>query len=124
MTDRKLVFWGALHGAIAVAMGAFAAHGLRSRLSPRDFETFEVGARYQMYAALATILIGLAHARGLTSRWPGWLMQAGIALFCGSLYGLALTGARGLGAITPFGGVCFLVAWLWLAKDAWTSSAS
>lgn len=119
MSHRKLVFWGALQAAIAVAMGAFAAHGLRPRLSPRDLEIFEVGARYHMYAALATILIGVAHERGISSRVPGWLMQAGIVLFSGSLYVLALTGARGLGAITPIGGTCFLVAWLWLAKNAW-----
>ena len=118
-THRKLVFWGAVQAAIAVGMGAFAAHGLRKELTPRDFEIFETGARYHMYGALGMILLGLAHERGLVSRWPGWLMQAGIVLFAGSLYALVLTGTRGLGAITPIGGTCFLVAWIWLAKDAW-----
>lgn len=118
-THRKLVFWGAVQAAIAVALGAFATHGLRDKLTPRDFEIFEVGTRYHMYAALGTILIGLAHERGISSRWPGWIMQAGIGLFAGSLYALVLTGTRGLGAITPIGGMCFLVAWIWLAKDAW-----
>jgi uncharacterized membrane protein YgdD (TMEM256/DUF423 family) len=121
-THRKLVFWGAVQAAIAVAMGAFAAHGLRASLTPRDFEIFEVGARYHMYGALGMILLGLAHERGIVSRWPGWLMQAGIVLFAGSLYALVLTGARRLGAITPIGGTCFLVAWIWLAKDAWLGS--
>ncbi len=119
MTHRKLVFWGAVHAAIAIAMGAFAAHALRTRLTPRDFEIFEVGARYHMYAALGTIVIGLAHERGIASKIPGYLMQAGIVLFAGSLYLLPLTGVRSLGAVTPFGGTCFLIAWLWLAKDAW-----
>ncbi len=119
MPHRKLVFWGAIHAALAVGMGAFAAHGLRARLSPRDFEIFEVGARYHMYAALGTILIGLAVERGISSRWPGWLMQVGIVLFAGSLYALPLTGISKLGMVTPLGGMCFLVAWLWLAKDAW-----
>jgi uncharacterized membrane protein YgdD (TMEM256/DUF423 family) len=119
MPHRKLVFWGALHAALAVGMGAFAAHGLRTRLTPRDLEIFEVGARYHMYAALGVILMGLAHERGLTSKLPGWIMQAGIVLFAGSLYAMPLTGLRKLGAITPLGGLCFLVAWLWLAKDAW-----
>lgn len=119
MTHRKLVFWGAVHAAIAIAMGAFAAHLLRTRLTPRDFEIFEVGARYHMYAALGIIVMGLAHERGIASKIPGYLMQAGIVLFAGSLYLLPLTGVRSLGAVTPFGGTCFLIAWLWLAKDAW-----
>lgn len=117
--NRKLVFWGAVQATIAVALGAFAAHGLRPKVTPRDFEIFEVGARYHMYGALAMILIGVAHERGISSRWPGWIMQAGIILFAGSLYALVLTGTRGLGAVTPIGGTCFLVAWIWLAKDAW-----
>lgn len=121
-THRKLVFWGAVQATLAIALGAFAAHGLRTKLTPRDFEIFEVGARYHMYAALGTILIGLAHERGLSSRWPGWIMQAGIVLFAGSLYALALTGMHRLGMITPLGGTCFLVAWIWLAKDAWLGS--
>ncbi|HRC56118.1 MAG TPA: DUF423 domain-containing protein [Kofleriaceae bacterium] len=118
MLHRKLMFWGALHGALAVAMGAFAAHALRPRVTPRELEVFEVGARYHMYGALAMLLIALAVERGVASRWPGRFMQAGLVLFCGSLYALALTGVRGLGAITPLGGTCFLLGWLWLAKDA------
>jgi uncharacterized membrane protein YgdD (TMEM256/DUF423 family) len=121
MSHRHLLGLGALQAALATAMGAFGAHALRERATPRELEIFEVGARYHMYAALATIAVALLVERGRASRAPGWLMQAGIALFCGSLYALALTGVRGLGAITPVGGLCFLVAWLWLAKDAWSS---
>jgi uncharacterized membrane protein YgdD (TMEM256/DUF423 family) len=111
--NRSLVAAGAINGAIAVAAGAFAAHALKSRLDARALEVFETGARYQMYHALAIVLCGL-----LAMARPGWVMQVGIVLFSGSLYALALTGVKGLGAITPFGGVAFLVGWGWLAVTA------
>jgi uncharacterized membrane protein YgdD (TMEM256/DUF423 family) len=101
---------GAVNGAIAVAAGAFAAHGLRDHLDARSLEVFETAARYQMYHALAMILAGV-----LGARTAGWIFQAGIVLFSGSLYALALTDVKLLGAITPFGGLAFLVGWLWLA---------
>lgn len=119
MTHRKLVFLGAVHAAFAVAMGAIASHLLRASLTPRDLDIFEIGARYHMYGGLGTVLMGLALERGITSKIPGYVMQAGIVLFAGSLYLLPLTGVRALGAVTPFGGICFMVAWLWVAKDAW-----
>lgn len=103
-----------MNAALAVAAGAFAAHGLRDRLEPRVLDVFETGARYHMYHALAIIAAGLLAARG-----PGWLFQAGIVLFSGSLYALALTGVKGFGAVTPIGGLLFLVGWLWLAVAAW-----
>jgi uncharacterized membrane protein YgdD (TMEM256/DUF423 family) len=111
---------GALNAAVAVAAGAFAAHGLRERLDARALEVFETGARYHMYHALALIAAGLVAssvARG--AAFAAWLFQAGIVLFSGSLYALALTGTRGLGAITPLGGLAFLAGWLWLAWSAW-----
>jgi uncharacterized membrane protein YgdD (TMEM256/DUF423 family) len=108
-----LVAAGAINAAIAVAAGAFAAHGLRSQLEPRALEVFETGARYQMYHALAMILAGL-----LVARTPGWIFQGGIVAFSGSLYTLALTDVKALGAITPIGGVAFLVGWVWLAVTA------
>ena len=117
MTDsRWLVAAGAINGAIAVAAGAFAAHGLRERLDARALEVFETGARYQMYHALAMIAAGL-----LAAKSPGWVFQGGIVLFSGSLYALALTDLKTLGAITPFGGIAFLVGWIWLAVSAITS---
>ena len=100
----------AINGALAVACGAFAAHGLEGRIDARALSVFETGARYHMYHALAMILCGL-----LAATKPGWVFQAGIALFSGSLYALALTDVKVLGAITPFGGVAFLVGWVWLA---------
>jgi uncharacterized membrane protein YgdD (TMEM256/DUF423 family) len=111
---------GGASGFIAVTTGAFAAHGLRPTLTPEMLAAFETGARYQMYHALALVLVGLLAARtpsaSLTA--SGWLFVAGTVLFCGSLYLLALTGVRGLGAITPFGGLCFLGGWLLLALSA------
>ena len=109
---NPLVAAGALNAALAVAAGAFAAHGLRDRLEPRALEVFETAARYQMYHALAMILAGV-----LVARPAGWIFQLGIALFSGSLYVLALTDVKALGAITPFGGVAFIVGWLWLARS-------
>ena len=108
--QRTLVAAGAINAAAAVAAGAFAAHALRERLDARALEVFETGARYHMFHALAMIACGLAAART-----PGWIFQAGIVLFTGSLYALALSGVKGLGAVTPLGGVLFLVGWVWLA---------
>lgn len=113
-SDRTLVALGAVNAAIAVAAGAFAAHALRGRLEARALEIFETGARYQMYHALAMILAGM-----LALRAPGLVFQVGIVLFSGSLYALALTDVKVLGAITPLGGVGFLAGWLWLAVRAW-----
>jgi uncharacterized membrane protein YgdD (TMEM256/DUF423 family) len=119
--DRLFFALGAISGFIAVALGAFAAHGMKSRLDAVMLATFETGVRYQMYHALAL----LAVAWGCT-RWPGsavnaagWLFIAGTVLFSGSLYALSLTGARGLGVVTPFGGLAFLAGWLCLAWAAW-----
>src|SRR6478736_4211384 len=107
MADRTIVALGAINGAIAVGAGAFAAHGLRDRLEPRMLEVFETAARYQMYHALAMVLAGVLVARG-----PGIAFQAGIVLFSGSLYLLALTDVKALGAVTPFGGLAFIAGWL------------
>jgi uncharacterized membrane protein YgdD (TMEM256/DUF423 family) len=119
MADARspVIALGALNAALAVAAGAFAAHGLRERLDARALEVFETGARYHMYHALAMILAGLIAAKGAAT--AGWIFQAGIVLFSGSLYLLALTGTNGLGAVTPIGGVGFLAGWLWLAWAAW-----
>lgn len=107
---------GAINAAVAVAAGAFAAHGLRARLEPRALEIFETGARYHMYHALGMILCALVAASG--ARNAGWLLQGGIVVFCGSLYALALTDIKILGAITPIGGLAFLAGWIWLAWSA------
>ena len=115
---------GAVNAALAVAAGAFAAHGLRDRLDARALEVFETGARYHMYHALAMIAAGLVATAGVRgASAAGWLFQAGIALFSGSLYALALSGVRALGPITPIGGLLFLAGWLWLAWAAWRGAS-
>jgi uncharacterized membrane protein YgdD (TMEM256/DUF423 family) len=118
--DRLFACLGAVSGFVAVAAGAFGAHALRARLSPELLAVFETGARYQMYHALALLAVAW-----MLSRWPGpwparagWLFLAGTVLFSGSLYLLALTGIRWLGAITPLGGLAFLAGWICLALGA------
>lgn len=113
-------------GFLGVALGAFGAHALRARSSPEMLAVFETGVRYQMYHAFAMFAAAWALAR-----WPrrvfgvaGCLFLAGIVVFSGSLYALALTGTRWLGAITPVGGVAFLAGWLCLAWGAWNARRS
>jgi len=114
-----LVAAAAINALVAVAAGAFGAHGLRERLDPRRLEVFEVAVRYQMYHALGMLAAAWLAGRGLAlARTGGWVMQAGIVIFSGSLYALSLSGVKVLGAITPIGGVAFLVAWGLLAVAA------
>ena len=118
--DRLFFGLGATSAFIAVAAGAFGAHALRARLSPDLLATFETGARYQMYHALALLAAAWATARwpGSLIQWAGWLFVIGTVLFSGSLYALALSGVRWLGAVTPFGGVAFLGGWVCLVLAA------
>src|SRR5262249_17229631 len=111
---------GALNAAIAIAAGAFAAHGLRERRHARALEVSEPGARYRTYHAFGILVAGIAAASGAIrgTQLACWLFQAGIVLFSGSLYALAVTGVKGLGAVTPLGGMAFLAGWLWLAWGA------
>jgi uncharacterized membrane protein YgdD (TMEM256/DUF423 family) len=108
---------GCLFAGLAVAAGAFGAHALRARLTPELLAVWETAARYQMYHALALVAVALAAVRWPDAPWsaPALLLCTGIVLFSGSLYALALTGVRSLGAITPLGGVCWLAAWALLA---------
>jgi uncharacterized membrane protein YgdD (TMEM256/DUF423 family) len=122
--DRLFVVLGALSGFIAVALGAFGAHLLRDRITPELMHTFETGQRMHLFHTVALLAAAWA-----ATRWPtasvttaGWLFVAGIVLFSGSLYLLAITGHRWLGAITPLGGLCFLGGWLALARAAWSGS--
>ena len=118
--DRLFFGLGAASAFIAVAAGAFGAHALRARLSPDLLATFETGARYQMYHALALLAAAWATTRwpGSLIQWAGWLFVVGTVLFSGSLYALALSGVRWLGAVTPFGGVAFLGGWVCLVLAA------
>jgi uncharacterized membrane protein YgdD (TMEM256/DUF423 family) len=122
--DRVFISIGALSALLAVAAGAFGAHALRARISAEMLQVFQTGATYQMYHALALIAVGILLARFSTdgSAWltaAGWLFTAGSVLFSGSLYALALSGTTWLGAITPLGGVAFVLAWLALAIGMW-----
>ena len=118
--DRTFLLIGALAGFTGVALGAFAAHGLRGRLSPEMLAVFETGVRYHVYHALALIATAAIMERfgGRLVAAAGWLFTAGIVLFSGSLYLLAFTGITIFGAITPIGGVAFLLGWACLAFAA------
>jgi uncharacterized membrane protein YgdD (TMEM256/DUF423 family) len=118
--DRLFIIIGAVSGGIGVAAGAFGAHALRARLEPRMLEVFETGARYQMYHAIAMLAAAWIVTRfpGSLANASGWLFLAGTLLFSGSLYAMAFTGIRALGAITPLGGVCFIAGWGCLALAA------
>lgn len=119
--DRLFFSLGAVSGAIAVAAGAFAAHGLKARLAPDLLAVFDTAARYQMFHALALLAAAWAASRwpGRRARAAGWCFIGGTIVFSGSLYVLALSGLRAWGAITPVGGVLFIVGWLLLAWAAW-----
>ena len=118
--ERTFLFLGAVSGLVGVAAGAFGAHGLKARLGPEMLAIFETGARYQMCHALALVAAAWAAGRfpGAAATWAGWLFVAGTVIFSGSLYALALTGVRVLGAVTPIGGVAFLAGWAALAVAA------
>ncbi|MFQ5688731.1 MAG: DUF423 domain-containing protein [Gemmatimonadota bacterium] len=111
--ERTFAAVGAVLALLSVGAGAFGAHGLSSHLGARELASFETAARYQMYHALALLALGSLAARWPSGWWTAssWLFLFGIALFCGSLYALSLSGARWLGAVTPLGGLCFLAGW-------------
>ncbi|MFN8446924.1 MAG: DUF423 domain-containing protein [Caldilineaceae bacterium] len=122
--ERIFMVLASLLGGLAVALGAFGAHALRDRLDERMLANFETGVRYHFYHALALVAVVVVIKLWPTStlaNYAGWLFVVGILIFSGSLYLMALTGARWLGAITPIGGVAFIAGWLCLALAAWRS---
>jgi len=119
---RTFLVIGAVLAGVGVAAGAFAAHALAGMVPPERVATFETAARYQVYHALALLVVGLLAERvakrtasGRALRLAGWLFVAGVALFSGSLYLLVLTDTPALGAVTPLGGVAFIAGWAALA---------
>jgi len=110
------LLFSTLSGFLAVAFGAFGAHGLKAILTPEMLAIYKTAVTYQMWHALALGLIALLINKQASRllHYAGWLMFAGILLFSGSLYALSLSGLKWLGMITPLGGVCFLAAWLLL----------
>ena len=119
--SRQFIPIAALSAFISVAAGAFGAHSLAGLLSPDRLEVFETAARYQMYHALALLVVGwlAAQTPSRALQVAGWLFVIGTLLFSGSLYLLTLSGIRWLGAITPLGGLGFLGGWLALAWGCW-----
>ena len=121
---RTFISIAAILGGLSVAAGAFGSHALKEKLSERSLEIFDTAARYQMYHALALLLVALLLSR---AEFPqpiliatGWLFVVGIAIFSGSRYALSLTDVKVLGAITPLGGAAFIAGWGALAIAAWT----
>ena len=114
--ERRLYLLAAVAGVLGVALGAFAGHGLKARLTPDMLAVFETGVRYQMYHAFALFAAAWGFARWQQRVFAvgGGLFVAGIVIFSGSLYALALSGERWLGALTPAGGLAFLAGWLCL----------
>ena len=118
---KAFIIVGAINAFLAVALGAFGAHGLKDRLDAHYLEIWKTGVTYQMFHATGILIIGILLGKsGVSSlfSWSGWLMLAGIILFSGSLYLLSLTKVGVLGAITPIGGVCFLAAWILIMVGA------
>lgn len=125
--ERFFLAFGASAGFLAVTAGAFGAHALRGKLAPADLDIFETAVRYQMYHSLALVVVALLASRGagFPVHLSGWMFGAGIIIFSGSLYVLVLTGTRWLGAITPIGGVCFLIGWaclVWAATSTFNKT--
>lgn len=120
-SSRWLVLIGCVSAGLGVAAGAFGAHMLKDLLEPNMLAVYDTATRYQMYHAFGLVLSGLAVRVGgdTGAAKAGWLFLAGTLLFCGSLYGVSLLGIRWLGAVTPVGGVLFIVGWLVLGWRAW-----
>lgn len=117
LRQRTVGLLASVFGLASVALGAFGAHGLQGRLSPADLEIFQTGVRYQFFHALALLALAARLGPGgcRSPRLAAWAWVVGIVLFSGSLYLLVLTGHRWFGAVTPLGGVAFLVGWCALA---------
>jgi len=119
---KTYLLLAAINGFVAVALGAFGAHGLKQRLSADMLAVYQTGVQYHFYhtlALLAVAVLMLSGAQQNLLRWSGALFVLGIVIFSGSLYLLSVTGTRWLGAITPLGGVAFLAGWIVLALAAW-----
>ncbi|KGE04195.1 DUF423 domain-containing protein [Pseudohaliea rubra] len=122
MAAKLFLSLGALAGLLAVALGAFGAHALRGHLDDYARGVFETAVQYHFYHALALVLVGvllLSQPATTLLKSSGWLFLIGIAVFSGSLYLLAITGTKWLGAVTPLGGLAFLAGWGCLAAASW-----
>lgn len=121
---RIILLFATLSGAVMVALGAFAAHGLKAQLAPHLLDVFKTGVQYQAWHSLALLGCGI-WARIMPTKavlYAALFFAVGILLFSGSLYALALTGIKWFGPITPMGGICFIIGWVALAVAAWRSA--
>jgi uncharacterized membrane protein YgdD (TMEM256/DUF423 family) len=116
----RFLLAGAISAFIGVAAGPVGAHGVEGRISSDLLAVYETGVRYELVHAMALLFVGLAAERWPGAGWgrAGWMFLAGTVVFSGSLYLLALTGVRALGAVTPLGGLCFLIGWVFAAVSA------
>jgi len=117
-TAKWFLLLGSLNALLAVVLGAFGAHGLKARLPQELLAVYQTGVQYHLYHALGLIVVGLVATQFPVSGWlkgSGWLMLTGIVIFSGSLYAMSIGGVRAFGAITPVGGVVFILAWVMLA---------
>jgi len=113
--NSKWIKIAGLFGFAGVALGAFAAHMLKEKLSPDMFEVFQVGVKYHLFHAVTLLALGLyASTKNINIHWPGLFFSYGIIIFSGSLYVMSVTGIKQLGMITPIGGVLFLCGWGWI----------
>ncbi|MEO6866155.1 MAG: DUF423 domain-containing protein [Gemmatimonadaceae bacterium] len=122
---RLFIALGSINAALAVIFGAFGAHALKARISPEMLNVYHTGSQYHFYHALGMLLVGVLATQLQNQgalRLSGFLMLAGIVLFSGSLYLLAITGVTWLGAVTPLGGVAFIAAWIVLALAAFRAT--
>jgi uncharacterized membrane protein YgdD (TMEM256/DUF423 family) len=120
--ERTFFIIASLLGSLSVALGAFGAHALRGRIEESLLANYQTGVSYMFYHALAIFIVAWAVSKWPASNlstWAGWLFVLGIVIFSGSLFVMAFTGLRWLGAITPIGGVAFIAGWLLLALVAW-----
>lgn len=108
--------------ALAVALGAFGAHGIKSFASPEQLAWWHTGTQYFFYHALGLLLVGLLIRLGHATQTTAWLLQAGIVIFCGSLFAMTLGAPRWFGAVTPIGGTLLIIGWIWLAVTTYKSS--
>lgn len=125
MRASLFLYWGAAYGLTGVLLGAFGAHGLRNRLAPDLMAVWHTAVEYQFYHAFALLAVGvlaLHWPQNTRLVWAGWFFALGVLVFSGSLYALALSGVRVLGAITPFGGVALIIGWVMLLFAIYANS--
>lgn len=116
--NKTFLLLGSINAFVAVALGAFGAHGLRSRITEEMLTIYQTGIHYHMFHAIGLLIVGVVSqwiSNSTYIAWAGWSMTLGILIFSGSLYALSISGLRWFGAITPIGGLGFLIGWLLFA---------